>query len=105
MWFAKRALVVKAAGDFDARAVGHEVHADIGGMRARVHAILLKRAEDYGGTHGITLGPHLGAGAQGVVFSTDRESAIKVHAAQPRMFANATPTCDWQSSRWTKFTA
>ena len=44
---------------------------------------LLKRAESFCLTHGITLGPQLGAGAQGVVFSTDRESAIKVHPAQP----------------------
>lgn len=47
---------------------------------------LLNRAEDYCRTRGITLGPQLGAGAQGVVFSTDRESAIKVHAAQAAYF-------------------
>ena len=42
----------------------------------------MKRAENFCRTHGITFGPQLGAGAQGVVFSTDRESAIKVHGAQ-----------------------
>jgi hypothetical protein len=47
---------------------------------------LLQRAEEFCRMHGITLGPQLGAGAQGVVFSTDRESAIKVHAAQAAYF-------------------
>ena len=39
MWIAESAGVVEAAGDFDARAVGLEVHTDVGGMMGRVRAL------------------------------------------------------------------
>ena len=43
---------------------------------------LTKQAESYCSTHSLALETILGFGLQGMVFATDRQSAIKVHAQE-----------------------